>query len=114
MGLWTPEEDARLIELVQKYGAKKWSRYAIEFTGRTGKQCRERYCFNLSPSISKEAWTDAEDLIIMRLFLIHGSKWSKMLGSLPGRTTNHIKNRYHSALKKRFINEEFDKEVMLT
>ena len=84
----------------------------MEFTGRTEKQCRDRYCYNLKPTISKEAWTEAEDLIIMRLYLIHGSKWSKMLGSLPGRTANNIKNRYNGTLKKRFINKEFAQNVM--
>ena len=83
-----PEEDARLIELVQKYGAKKWTRYAIEFSGRTGKQCRERYNLNLNPTISKEAWSYAEDLVLIKLFLAHGSTWSKMTPSLPGRTNN--------------------------
>ena len=84
----------------------------MEFTGRTEKQCRDRYCYNLKPTISKEAWTEAEDLIIMRLYLIHGSKWSKMLGSLPGRTANNIKNRYNGTLKKRFINKELAQNVM--
>ena len=35
-----------------------------------------------------------------------------MLESLPGRTTNHIKNRYNASLKKRFINNEFAQMVM--
>ena len=48
----------------------------------------------------------------MRLYLIHGSKWNKMLGSLPGRTVNNIKNRFHWTLKKRFIKKEFAQNVM--
>ena len=85
---WSPEEDARLIEFVEKYGDKKWSKCENEFLGRTGKQCRQRYKFFLDPKINKKAWTDSEDQIMMKLFDIHGSKWSMMKESLPGRTTN--------------------------
>lgn len=42
-GPWTPEDDSKQIQLVQKYGVKKWSKIAREIPGRLGKQCRERY-----------------------------------------------------------------------
>jgi hypothetical protein len=38
----TAQEDLRIVELVAKYGAKKWSLIASELQGRIGKQCRER------------------------------------------------------------------------
>lgn len=41
-GPWTKEEDEMIIELVKKYGAKKWSIVASNLKGRIGKQCRER------------------------------------------------------------------------
>ena len=53
-GAWTKEEDDRIMELVSKYGAKKWSVIAQNLPGRIGKQCRERCasedsgCFNIS------------------------------------------------------------------
>lgn len=37
------QEDEVIIELVNKYGAKKWSTIAQHLPGRIGKQCRERY-----------------------------------------------------------------------
>ena len=55
---WTAQEDARLRYLVLKNGAKHWARYSLEFPGRTGKQCRERYNFTLNPTIKKDAWND--------------------------------------------------------
>lgn len=36
------QEDDKLIELVNRYGPKKWSTIAQELAGRIGKQCRER------------------------------------------------------------------------
>ncbi len=46
---WIPDEDKAIEELVRKYGTSRWSfvsqmlkkRFGI--SGRTGKQCRERY-----------------------------------------------------------------------
>ena len=32
-----------MVELVHKYGAKRWSLIAQHLKGRIGKQCRERY-----------------------------------------------------------------------
>jgi len=62
---------------------------------RTGKQCRERYINHLDPEIKKTSWCAAEDEIIRRLFPEHGTKWSQYMPSLPGRSDNAIKNRYH-------------------
>ena len=42
-GPWTKEEDDRVVELVAKYGPKRWSLIAKHLRGRIGKQCRERY-----------------------------------------------------------------------
>ncbi|KAK7320781.1 hypothetical protein VNO77_30574 [Canavalia gladiata] len=41
-GPWSKEEDEVIIELVNKYGPKKWSSIAQHLPGRIGKQCRER------------------------------------------------------------------------
>ena len=48
----------------------------------------------------------------MKLWVMHGSKWSKMRANLPGRTTNQIKNRYNANLKKRFLDKEFAQLVL--
>ena len=37
------EEDGKVVELVSKYGAKRWSLIASHLQGRIGKQCRERW-----------------------------------------------------------------------
>eukprot|EP01083_Nonionella_stella_P055980 147631_1 len=48
-GPWSPDEDRYVIELVQKYGPKKWSLIARHLPGRIGKQCRERWHNHLNP-----------------------------------------------------------------
>ena len=37
------QEDDKVVELVHKYGPKRWSLIAQHLKGRIGKQCRERY-----------------------------------------------------------------------
>ena len=52
-GPWTKEEDDLVIQLVEKFGPKKWSVIAEHLQGRIGKQCRERWHNHLNPDIKK-------------------------------------------------------------
>ena len=49
-----------MIELVKKYGPKRWTLIAKHLKGRIGKQCRERWHNHLNPEIKKTAWTEDE------------------------------------------------------
>jgi hypothetical protein len=100
-GSWTEEEDKKLVELVKKYGAKRWSFIASHLKGRIGKQCRERYLNHLDPKINKKAWTPHEDSVIVEMHSKHGNQWAKISRMLPGRTANAIKNHWNSTLSRR-------------
>ena len=106
---WTPEEDAQLVELVQKEAAtppsitasKTWSRVAAQLTNRTGKQCRERYLNQLKPGIRREPWSEEEERILHEVHSKIGNKWVAIAAQLPGRTDNCVKNHWNSMLRKR-------------
>jgi Myb-like DNA-binding domain len=100
--LWTNEEDRALMEAITANNPNMaWPKIALAIPGRTGKQCRERYLNHLKPSVKLTSWSVAEDAMIFRLYSAEGSKWSRMVKFLPGRTDNSIKNRYHH-LRRRF------------
>lgn len=77
-GPWTKDEDEKVIELVRTYGAQKWSVIAKHLPGRIGKQCRERWHNHLNPEIRKDAWTKAEDRLILSLHRQMGNKWAEL------------------------------------
>jgi len=97
---WTPKEDAKLADLMKKYG-QSWAMISSCMEGRTGKQVRDRYLNKLRPNIKLGDWSAQEDELIVNLMKEVGNRWSLIANHLPGRTEGQVKNRYYSCIKKR-------------
>ncbi|KAE8373917.1 hypothetical protein BDV26DRAFT_296468 [Aspergillus bertholletiae] len=78
-GLWSEDEDERLMRAVNRYGTD-WRRVAQEVISRTPDQCSSH-------------WSQDEQLL--HEVLTHGTNWTVIATShAPRRTTLSLKNRY--------------------
>jgi hypothetical protein len=98
-GRWTPDEDKTLSQLYRDFGAD-WRGIAQQITGRTSKQCRQRWCFQLDPILIKTAFTAEEDVLLLNAYERLGSCWAKIATALPGRTADAVKVRHKSLQRK--------------
>ncbi|XP_076919969.1 uncharacterized protein LOC143580953 [Bidens hawaiensis] len=104
-GPWSPEEDAKLKDFIEKHGTGgNWIALPQKAgLRRCGKSCRLRWLNYLRPNIRHGEFSDDEDSIIYTLYASIGSRWSVIAAQLPGRTDNDIKNYWNTKLKKKLM-----------
>ncbi|CAI9106429.1 OLC1v1005582C1 [Oldenlandia corymbosa var. corymbosa] len=101
-GLWSPEEDDKLMNYMLTNGQGCWSDVARNAgLQRCGKSCRLRWINYLRPDLKRGAFSPQEEELIIHLHSILGNRWSQIAARLPGRTDNEIKNFWNSTIKKR-------------
>jgi myb proto-oncogene protein len=94
-GKWSPEEDAKLTEAVQKHG-KKWVTVAWLVTGRTEKQCQTRWVNTVDPANEKNGgqWSPEEDAKLTEAVQKHGKNWITVAWLVTGRTDKQCRTRW--------------------
>ncbi|GAB2287040.1 hypothetical protein Dimus_021427 [Dionaea muscipula] len=107
-GLWSPEEDDKLMNYMLTNGQGCWSDVARNAgLQRCGKSCRLRWINYLRPDLKRGAFSPQEEELIVHLHSLLGNRWSQIAARLPGRTDNEIKNFWNSTIKRRLKNSSF-------
>ncbi|ANM60982.1 myb domain protein 50 [Arabidopsis thaliana] len=108
-GLWSPEEDEKLLNYITKHGHGCWSSVPkLAGLERCGKSCRLRWINYLRPDLKRGAFSSEEQNLIVELHAVLGNRWSQIAARLPGRTDNEIKNLWNSCIKKKLMKKGID------
>ncbi|KAI4971973.1 transcription factor MYB41-like [Hordeum vulgare subsp. vulgare] len=108
-GLWSPEEDEKLMNHIAMYGHGCWSSVPkLAGLERCGKSCRLRWINYLRPDLKRGTFSQEEEDLIIRLHSMLGNKWSQIAAQLPGRTDNEVKNFWNSYIKKKLRERGID------
>ncbi|KAK6924928.1 SANT/Myb domain [Dillenia turbinata] len=108
-GLWTAEEDAKMLAYVSKHGTGNWSAVPKKAgLKRCGKSCRLRWTNYLRPDLKHDSFTTQEEELIVKLHGAIGSRWSIIAQQLPGRTDNDVKNYWNTKLRKKLSERGID------
>ncbi|XVF52329.1 hypothetical protein PTKIN_Ptkin05aG0009900 [Pterospermum kingtungense] len=108
-GPWTPEEDQKLIDYINRHGQGSWKALPkLAGLNRCGKSCRLRWTNYLRPDIRRGKFTEEEERVIINLHSVLGNKWSRIAAHLPGRTDNEIKNFWNTQIRKKLLNMGID------
>ncbi|XP_021563796.1 snRNA-activating protein complex subunit 4 [Carlito syrichta] len=94
-GLWAPEEDAKLLQAVAKYGEQYWFKIREEVPGRSDAQCRDRYLRRLHFSLKKGRWDLKEEEQLTELIRKYGAgHWAKIASELPHRSGSQCLSKW--------------------
>ncbi|XP_057541031.1 transcription factor MYB35 [Amaranthus tricolor] len=108
-GIWTPEEDAKILAYVSNHGVGNWTQVPKKAgLNRCGKSCRLRWTNYLRPDLKHEEFTEQEEQLIIQYHAAIGSRWSLIAKHLPGRTDNDVKNYWNTKLKKKLAKMGID------
>ncbi|XP_059648359.1 transcription factor MYB61 [Cornus florida] len=108
-GLWSPEEDEKLVKHITKHGHGCWSSVPkLAGLQRCGKSCRLRWINYLRPDLNRGTFSQEEENLIIELHAVLGNRWSQIAAQLPGRTDNEIKNLWNSSIKKKLRQRGID------
>jgi len=105
---WTPKMDKLLLQAVEKYGVKQWTKIAQEIAqevgyGVTNKQCYQHWN-SINPLNKQGGWTDEQDQLIREFYeqSTRGEhkKWKILLENetMKGRTKRMCAERWEAHL----------------
>lgn len=108
---FTLQEDEKLAELVEVYGARKWNFLATMMPGRSGRQIRDRFQNYLNPKLENIPWTKEEDQLLYEKIFEVGPRYKALQVFFPNRSHNSITNRLKNSFFTKVINDLTNKST---
>lgn len=113
---WSKQDDTRLSDIMKKFkNPKDWEPIAKAFgSGKTPKECHERWIRYLKPGVRKGQWQDHEDAIVVEAVTTSKeqpfTRWSDLAQRLPGRVGKQIRDRWVNHLNPNINHMPFTRE----
>jgi iron-sulfur cluster repair protein YtfE (RIC family) len=100
-GNFTREEDHVLMSMAgDPQPSNNWREIASLLPGRSGKQCRDRWCNVLDPRRKRSKWTQEEDAVVLEAYQRLGNSWAAIQQLLPGRTQLQVRDRLRTIVRR--------------
>ena len=97
---FTPEEDQRLLLIVEQCGPFNWEQISTFLGTRNARQCHDRWKFYINPKLNKTPFTHEEDFLLIHLVMKYGGMWVQISKHFHNRSDVQIKNRWKSLQKQ--------------
>lgn len=91
---FSPNEEKKLIRLVQKYGSDNWKDVARHFRNKSPKQCHYRWKNYANPDLNHGEWSPEEDKLLMEKYEELGTQWAAISLIMTDRAPNDLRNRW--------------------
>ncbi|XP_014210146.1 snRNA-activating protein complex subunit 4 [Copidosoma floridanum] len=101
-GRFSPAEDEKLLEAVEKYGFNFSKISGLVLTNRTHVQLKEHYqtlCAKSKTDHVRKVWTYDDDTQLLDLYEKHGAKWAKIVEDIPGVSRVQARQRYNCLMR---------------
>jgi hypothetical protein len=91
---FTPQEDLKLFNIVNRVGESHWRTVAKEMEERTARRCREHWINSLNLNLKQDSFTEVEHRIIHEKYELFGPKWHRIAKFLKHCSPDSIKNEF--------------------
>lgn len=115
-GMFTPQEDKQLLDLVQKYQIRSyipWRKIAYHFPKRSRDQCFYRYKYLGNGDVCYGSFKEAEDVLLYCLVQKFGKNFQEITKCMPNRSYLQVRHRYmYLFVNSGYWTLEEDKKIM--
>ncbi|KAI1075862.1 hypothetical protein F5B20DRAFT_558210 [Whalleya microplaca] len=121
---WTCLEDKILQDGFQTQSAcptgkgqtVNWKEIANRLPGRSNKDCRKRYLYEMAGTLKKGPWSKEEDSLLIKLVEKQGQSWVTISHAMGTRNADQCSKRWHNSLNPELHREpwqEIENQTLL-